>query len=59
LRAIGKIEPFFREVEQVTFVGQCRRAFGEVNRACGVEFVVVFFAHGVELPERVVNGAVG
>jgi hypothetical protein len=59
LRAIGKIEPFFREVEQMAFVGHGRRAIGEVHRASGVKFVVVFFAHAVELPERVVNGAVG
>src|SRR5580704_14182268 len=52
LGAVGK-------VEQMTFVGQSRGAVGEVHRARGVELVIVFFAHGVELPEHGVNGAVG
>ena len=59
LSAIGKIEPLFGQVEQMTFVGQSRGAVGEVHRARGVELVIVFFAHGVELPEHGVNGAVG
>ena len=46
VRAIGGIEPFFGEREEVTFVGAACGTAGQFDRLCRVVAIIVFFGHG-------------
>ncbi len=46
MRAVGEIEPFFGEREQMAFIGPVFGAACQVDRLCRVLSIVVFFSHG-------------